>query len=182
MPEVDKTCDYCGAPDAKIKSGLSDRYFCSIEHFRQFYKEHNSNDVIKSHELLSAAQILNLEVEDLAFQKEIESLTYDEKLKVINLRIEDLIRLQQRYKAVEFKMRHHVMNIREKQESEKTERYRQFGVNSDLELKNKRVSLIEKRITSYRKSNLSDDWILDTLKKTTGQSEEVIKSIMEEIK
>ena len=182
MDNDKKICIHCGAPDAKLRPDLTGRYFCSLDHFQQYYKEHNANDKVESHELLTATQILSIQEEDLSFTKEIENLNDEDKLKVITSRIEDVMRLQQRYKAVEFQLRKHTLSIRERQESEKTERYRKYGVNSDRELKEKHFGIIEKRVISYRKMNMSEENILSILKATTGKDEAMIKSIMEEVK
>lgn len=165
------------------QSSADGKVFCSLTCFQTYYKEHNSNSTIQSHELLSAAQMLSINADDLSFAQSIENLTDTEKLEKIEARILDLRRLQQKYKAAELLTQKRRMVVRGTQEADKVERYRKYGVNSDRELRNKGLSTIEKRIISYRKMNMNDDVLLQILVSTFKKfSEEEIKKIMGEVK
>lgn len=183
MSELEKSCAFCGSIDdiTKLRTfDLTGRWFCSLSHFQEYYKEHNSNTVKVSHDMLNAQEILKITDQENAFNRALEDYDDERKLKCIEDRILTLKRLQESIRLSEIIQTKHKMKIREKQESEKTERYRKEGCNSDLELKEKRVSMLGRRIMSYKKMNMKDEQIIILLTSITKFSrEEIIKEMNE---
>jgi hypothetical protein len=180
MTEEIKQCIQCESKENLKAFDMTGRLFCSLDHFQQFYKAHNTNNAVQSHEQLNIQDILGINEQDNAF---IKALPEDNAraLKIIETRILDLQRLQQSMRLSEMTLKKHHMKIREREESNKVERYRKEGCNSDLELKEKRVSLLGKKIISYKKMNMSDEQIINILTSITKFSRDEIMKEMKEL-
>ena len=98
--------------------------------------------------------------------QEMQAIEQSENALIVNLTHEQLI-----IRLSEYKRQYQELRIKERAthtrinklialgESEKTERYRKLGVNSDLEAKKKVTSTIAKSIVSYRKMGMTDEKI-----------------------
>ena len=149
----------------KVQSfDLTGRLFCSLETFQKFYQEKNQNNLIEStHDELFRAQLLDRQRSDDSFIKDLEVKSIDERKKIIESTILDLQRIQKLIRESELSMAKHLMILKDSVESEKTERYRKAGVNSDVELKEKKLSKMQKMITSYKKMNMSLELVIETI-------------------
>jgi len=186
LPEENKVCNFCGSSDNLKKFDTSPNHYCSLQHFQDYWKAHGLQ-AIASHEMLSAQEILKITEQDNVFIRNLpddsNEVNYQKRLKIIEERIlllkqlEQSARLSQRNLAKEL----HVMA--EKRDGERTKRYRQQGVSSDVEIKEKRLGKLERMILSWRKMGLTDDFIADKIilalggKYTIEQVKEVMKGL-----
>jgi len=187
LPDENKVCNFCGSSDNLKKFDTSPNFYCSLNHFQEYWKSHGLQQVA-SHEALSAQEILKITEQDNVFIKNLpddsNEANYQKRLKIIEERIILLKQLEQSARLSQRNMAKELHVMAEKRDGDRTRRYRQQGVSSDVELKEKRLSKIERMILSWRKMNLADDFIAEKLSVSTGgkYSTDQIKGIMKGLK
>jgi hypothetical protein len=166
MPTETKKCIFCEKETNLRNFDLSGNLFCNLSCFQEYHKLRNSNNQTESHEHLQIEDILRIQKDENVFLANLPEDS-EKQLKIITKRIEDMARVAEAMRQSTIILKKHVMKIRDTQESEKTERYRKQGVNSDLELKEKRLSKTQKMIASYKKMNLSLEQIINMMLELT---------------
>lgn len=178
MLDTNKQCMYCEKTDGLVKFDSTGNWFCSLVHFQEYHKARNINNANQSHDQINSQQILNITQEDNAFIKSLKDKPTEDQLQIIQTRITQLVQLQQTMRLSEMNLKKRVMNIRDLQESDKVERYRKAGCNSDLELKEKKLSKLGKMLVMYKKMNMSADKIVEVMTSISKFSrEEILKEL-----
>lgn len=169
----EKICTYCGNNEEQCHKQFGDnssihafdttgKLFCHLTCFQKFYEENNLNNQCQSHEQLTTQDILRINEQENSFIKNLPE-DLERQLKIISERIITLQRLQESIRQSEIILKKHVMKINGQQESIKTERYRKAGVNSDLELKDKKLNKMQTMIQRYKKMNMSLEIVINIM-------------------
>lgn len=169
--ESENVCNFCGSKDNLKKFDTTGNWYCSLNHFQEYWRSHGLQ-AIGSHEALSAQEILKITEQENTFIKYLpddsSEVGYQKRLKIIEERIVLLKQLEQSARLSQRMMSKELHVMAEKRDGERTKRYRQQGVSSDVELKEKRLGKVERMILAWRKMNLADDFIAEKLSVATG--------------
>lgn len=177
----DKTCDNCGKENDIKPFDMTGRKFCNLECFRTFYE--SRSELIEPTSDFTAQEIKTIEEHENAWCACYDGITVpvERSLEMLERRINDLRALQKEYKLRELIARKHVLKVNAKNEADKTERFRKYGVNSDLERAEQKLNAVQKMIQRYKKMGMSAENIYENFKDMLDISLENLKSEYEKL-